>query len=312
MIKNSTALVLGAGASIPYGFPTGFALLKFVSEQLKGQDFPFFRLLREAGEPHDAVREFGEVLWRSGQGSIDAFLENRTDFLTLGKKAIAAALIPCESEPRLFPDDTGEDWLRYIAHFVMKTRDTFEACRLSIITFNYDRSVEYFLFTALRNSYGLTEDEAARLMGRVCVIHLHGRLGPPHWENARNTPEYAPFARAYNPESSAERVVRCAEQIKIIHEADPQGDAEFDRARQILASADRVVFLGFGYHERNVARLKIPIHSPNLQLFGSTYGMKGGELETAMGLLGNRVSRKTIDTSLGNREFLRTLPLAAW
>lgn len=94
MIKNSTALVLGAGAIMPYCFPTGVPLLKFVSEQLKGQDFPLFRLLREASEPVGDVREFGEVLWRSGQASIDAFLENRDDFLMLGKKAIAAAPIP--------------------------------------------------------------------------------------------------------------------------------------------------------------------------------------------------------------------------
>jgi hypothetical protein len=305
MIKNSTALVLGAGASMPYGFPAGFPLLKFVAQQLQNPDYPFFRLLRETGEPDDAVRDFGAVLWRSGQGSIDAFLENRADFLTLGKKAIAAALVPCESEPNLFPDDPKADWLRYLAQFVMKTRDTFEACRLSIITFNYDRTVEYFLFTALRNSYGLSEEEAARLMSRVRVIHLHGRLGAPHWESGS-------YSRPYTAENSAERVVRCAEQIKIIHEAGAETDPEFRRARQMLEVADRIVCLGFGYHERNVTRLKIPIHSPNLQLFGSTYGMKGGELDTAMGLLGNRMNRKLLDTSLDGREFLRTLPLATW
>ena len=60
--------------------------------------------------------------------------------------------------------------------------DAYENNRVAFVTFNYEQSLEYFLFNAIKNSYGLNDDDTAKLVNVTPVIHLHGQLGLPYWE----------------------------------------------------------------------------------------------------------------------------------
>jgi hypothetical protein len=63
--------------------------------------------------------------------------------------------------------------------------------------FNYDRSLEHFLFTALKYSSGKSDDECAGKLKTIPIIHLHGDLGAlPHTGAA--------LARPYNSNISPE------------------------------------------------------------------------------------------------------------
>jgi hypothetical protein len=104
MIAIPTALVLGAGASIDYGFPSGRILLTNLLGSLKTESNTYFKLLVECGFDPAFVHEFREALDLSGQPSVDAFLEGRRKYLSLGKSAIALDLIPAETEGRLRRD----------------------------------------------------------------------------------------------------------------------------------------------------------------------------------------------------------------
>ncbi len=101
MIDTPTALILGAGASSPYNFPTGYQLYEAVCNgrwnRPEGPEVDIRLATEMSGfTDYDAMRE---VLRSSGYESVDTFLGKRTEYMAVGKAAIAATLIPFE-DPR--------------------------------------------------------------------------------------------------------------------------------------------------------------------------------------------------------------------
>src|SRR5687768_2077401 len=111
MLTKPIVLVLGAGASVPFGFPTGRNLSELIVQQLRSGQAGFKALQQYGGYTDDEINLFRQTFSRSGQNSIDAFLEHRSDLLGIGKAATAQALIRFESEEKLFSFDA-ENWLR--------------------------------------------------------------------------------------------------------------------------------------------------------------------------------------------------------
>ncbi len=82
--------------------------------------------------------------------SIDAFLEFRNDYAEIGRRAIADALIRYERDDLLWPDDrhgTIDNWYAYLFNKLVKgiRFEAFNSLPISFVTFNYDRSLSYFL-----------------------------------------------------------------------------------------------------------------------------------------------------------------------
>src|SRR5207244_3710863 len=86
---------------------------------------------------------------------------------------------------------------------------------VSFITFNYDRSVEHFLYTSILKTYNKGEESTAQQVRRISVVHLHGRLGRLPWEADTAT-------RPYRGDQTPQTVQIASDGIKIIHE-DPTG-----------------------------------------------------------------------------------------
>jgi hypothetical protein len=97
MITTPTVLVLGAGASCPYGFPTAKQLKNRICQVFESNT-PAIRLLGDNAAPTENFLQFREAFWRSGTPSVDEFLQGRPEFLNVGKLAIAYCLIPYENE----------------------------------------------------------------------------------------------------------------------------------------------------------------------------------------------------------------------
>lgn len=246
MSSKRTLLILGAGASVPFGYPSGRALLAHVCSQLSKEAAQLFALLRNCGFEAQDITGFRESLWRSGQGSIDAFLEHRPEFLGVGKAAIAASLLPYEREENLFQERHDDrNWYKYlfgrIGSSLLEARDD-----LAVITFNYDRSLDHFLYTALRNSYNLTPDRARDLLLSFRLVHVYGKLSDLPHENTKSRP-YAPA----DPQKLVDIVLAASESIKIVHEGTPT-DPEFNIARGLINQATLICFLGFGYLKANL------------------------------------------------------------
>ena len=131
-----------------------------------------------------------------------------------------------------------------------QSADGFPANKLSVITFNYDRSLEHYFRTAFANTHGMDYAKATEIVDRISIIHLHGQLG--------KLPPSKGAGREYGPEFSKYNLDACVgnDGIKIVSEASPD-TPDFIRAKDLLDAAQSVVFLGFGYDYLNMDRLGI-------------------------------------------------------
>jgi len=251
MITRETVLILGAGASIPFGFPSGYRLLQEICRKPDAILYrKKFKVLEFCGFAQSQIDEFRTKLARSGHTSVDAFLEHRTEYIDVGKAAIAAVLIPYERTENLFEDMSENNWYQYLWGCLNVPVEEFESNRLSIVTFNYDRSLEQYLFTVLKNSYDLTDQAAAAKLNNIPIIHVHGRLGHLEWQPLHSLPV------PYDSRSTQELIAMASKNIKIIHE-DITEDKEFNEAHKLIESAKKIVFLGFGYNRTNLERLGV-------------------------------------------------------
>jgi len=282
MINRRTVLILGAGASKPYGFPTGVELKNEILQRNKSAILasayerqgtpnynPFWRhILDLYGK--ERFSEFFEALRKSGKYSVDAFIEHRPIFTDLGKALIATELIKYEDERNLFQRDGG--WYQYLYNRMNARLNEFSNNRVSVITFNYDRSLEQCFLTYIQNDYDLSRKDAAQVLSSIPIVHLHGKLG--------ELPEFSSSGyRRYESKTTEEAVDICTDKIKIIHEDKFEGDEEFNRAHELITEAEVIWFLGFGFDNTNLARLGLPnlLKRPQ-QILGTTYGLKSGEI----------------------------------
>ncbi len=276
MIKSNIVLVLGAGASAPFGFPTGQGLKDLVCEKtlrLSGS----VQLLTTLGFNPDIITRFRTALGNSGRLSVDAFLETREDYLDIGKTAIAATLMPFEKTTGLFRDWINKrkrgkgNWydLLFDALTAAVPFDEFDKNKLSIITFNYDRSIEHYLFTSLQSSYNKNDEECGEKLRKMEIIHVHGSLGPLDWQSR---PTGLPSV-SYDSGMGPDIIKLAAQNIKIIHE-DTADTPEFTQARNLLLNSTRVFFLGFGYHPANLKRLGIDtLKTRHFNIWGTSLGL---------------------------------------
>ena len=227
MIKNKTVLILGAGASIPYRFPSGLQLKDDIYHMLKNPGGMLYEVLGELGYKKRNIESFNNDLANSPDYSVDAFLEHRPDYLDIGKTAIAAALIPQELTHNLFEawimrrqkgDDSKKNWYQYLFHQLDTSFDNFDKNQIAFITFNYDRSLEQYLYTSLRSKYKKkSEKECAEKINQIPIIHIYGTLGYLPWQKKEEAG--IPYdSRTLGIIVTKKHIKQAVENIKIIHE----------------------------------------------------------------------------------------------
>jgi hypothetical protein len=253
MLTKKTVFVLGAGASAPFGFLTGFGLSKKLIDDLTPSGH-LHTLLESLGYGAQILKKFRDAFFESGNDSIDAFLEHRPEFNDLGKHAIAAALIPYEQTDSVFAFNEN-NLLRYMFNRINTTFEEFGKNTLSFVTFNYDRVVEFFLLSALVNSHNRSIGDCVNALQTIPIVHLHGKLGDLPSERLDGG------SRPFTNDCDSAHIRLGAKNIRIIHDEIKEEDLQ--RARQLLSKAEQVYFLGFGFHSINVERLGIKSFDPN-------------------------------------------------
>lgn len=306
MITQQTVFVFGAGVSMPYGFPSGKALVSHIYSAatmkplhgLEGGEGPNLNdigvmLQEEFGK--DEVLKFGEELYLSQQISIDAFLEHRPEFMKIGKTAIALCIARKEKLDSLLSMEVREKGCyQYLSQKMNTSWATFVENKVSFITFNYDRSLEQYLFTSLKHSYGKSDEECAALINQIPIVHVHGSLGPLPWQSSeRGIPydnKYVPYAPHPNQKMVFSGLYRerMRDSIIVISESQDRSP-EFERAIELLAQPAMIFFLGFGYHPTNIRRLRMAqiLKSTGVQAQGSAMGMEDAEIFSAQNLFGD-------------------------
>ena len=279
MLLKRTVLVLAAGASAPYGFPTGQQLIKEIS--LHFEEYAFATGTRDAVEIRRrmAANEFVRSLQLSDPSSIDVFLEHNPPMSEFGKEAIASVLLRIEQEEALFDwneERRKDHWYQYLwDRLSADGADNFGKAPLKIVTFNYDRSLEHYLFVVIRNMFHMGPEAAGQVLKRLPITHVHGQLGRLPWQDGQDPPV------PYGPDAAhplGETIANATKGIRIISDDISMGVA-LRQAQEYLRDAQVIAFLGFGYLPLNLERLfkRIEYRADTITITGTCSGFTEAE-----------------------------------
>lgn len=111
MITKSTVFILGAGASTPYGYPSGRGLVQEIINALSDQKTLYKLCIGLEYDPRE-INDFLVTLRYADPPSIDSFLESKRKSENLGKTLIGLALFMKENPDTLTTPrgDEGEKW----------------------------------------------------------------------------------------------------------------------------------------------------------------------------------------------------------
>ena len=257
MISEPIVFVLGAGSMKDYKFPIGWELARDVVAQFQPDQEMRQLLLNHSDCKADQIEAFVKALYASGQKSVDSFLEEQTDFFNIGVAAMSMVLIRCERQGEIYRErDPAASWLRYLLqHMRGSTFEEFKNNAVSFVTFNYDRSLEFFLCHTLANTFGKSEAEAGAIVREIPIIHVHGRLGYLPWQDASGRP--------YDTTIDGAVIQNCLKNVKVVNRNTQVDAAAFTEAKRLIAKATRVYFLGVGFNNENMARLGVMELTPN-------------------------------------------------
>ena len=276
MIKEKTLFVFGAGLSSDYGFPTGQKLrddiVQYINWDRSNPDLPAqIKRLVKIHFNEDTIIRTRESIRRGGYNTIDEFMEIRPELRPLTKALIASVIIQHENPNNLSLErDYTNCFYRFIFDkmIAQSTLDTFADNNVSFITFNYDRSFEFFIERTLRERFSLPEHDKKLLeiMNEIQVIHVHGKLGKLPGYNGNEVIRY------YQPQIGDNSLGDiCGDIISFVEVDD--SNTKYMEAREKIELAKNLFFVGFGFHKTNTMRLLDGININNTKVvLGTAYG----------------------------------------
>lgn len=283
------------------------------------------------------VQRFVDAFSKSHIRSVDLFMSRNPRLAPFGKYIVAFEILRAEKDScfaedaksqqkererrnssdsrsvREYCDGTadfdGGDWYSYIYNrFFEQEVDEeglpdFSGGEVVFITFNYDRSLEHFLHESLRNSFTeVSEDHIVRSLNHLRILHVYGQISPLKWQDAK-------AGVVYKPQQTDEPLLqKAAASIKTIYEQEVS--AALDEARELVAQAGRVFFLGFGYARENMDILDLPAKIPSeCQVYGTAYGLIEEERRRVFASVHNprKVDQERTTIELGDVDCLTLL-----
>lgn len=250
MINRHITFILGAGASMPYGFPSGSDLIESIHDLAVNNS----SILEKFGFIDKEIELFANELYNSQLPSIDLFLERRMEFIDIGKICIFICISKCENENNLLlPPKNRKGIYHYLFSKMIQNCSDITDNKISFITFNYDRSLEHFLQRALISSSNEQISEGGLELLGLPIIHVYGSLGELSWQG--------PYAKKYEPlsislledEKVRQEIIQASKNIKIISEQKLTDG--FNKAKNIISESENIIFIGFSFHIEALEKL---------------------------------------------------------
>lgn len=303
MFRAKTVFVVGAGASAELNFPVGAALLEQIAKKVyityeygspKTGDSVVREALRASLNAHEDVEEFNSHLHSAWQlvdtakqaFSIDNVLHALEDEKAtfVGKLGIVRCILEAEKSSPLsgWRDDFAQDatldklantWLDALGKLLVldvtrsRFADSFQ--NVSFINFNYDRSIEQFLPFFIARYFGVQPHEVREAMEDLTMIRPYGRAGCLPWQAKENSVQFGNGAK-HALLSSYQQIKTFTEQV--------EEKTLINSIKAEVESADRIVFVGFGFHRQNLELLRAKVQ-PHCEILGSCFGMSQTDSE---------------------------------
>jgi hypothetical protein len=303
MFQKRTLFVLGAGASREFGLPLGPALASTIAENMnvrfergnvaetKGADILDQVWKNRAAEINEFLKAFSLI--RHGvqlSSSIDDFLDvhaSNEKAKRVGKMAIVKTVIKAERDSSLYFDKSNiynripisnfeNTWIVKFMRMLgrgLRVEDKEKIFRnVAFIVFNYDRCLEHFLVHALRQFYAIDENTAASILKTLTIIHPYGLAAPFKTHDGAQGYHYAAEGHGFVPDywSLSDGIRTYSEQMT--------DASELQKIHQEINEAQRIVFLGFGFHDQNLGLLAPPGGMERKQIFATAKGMSDSDV----------------------------------
>ena len=295
MLNKQTVFVIGAGAGFDVDMPVGNELANQIAEET---DFRFNAGLLVGGHERvwaasrnmavavgidqTSTMSAGRMITRgiTYAESIDNFVHTHSDkkaIKIVAKIAIVHRILEAERNSALFVDPAQAEFGRFadeekVRSSWLKTffsilqdgvieADNIENIfdNLSIINFNYDRCIEHFLFQGMQRLYpakgtGYLADLISR---KLKIIHPYGVVGELEWQGSGPSIQFGAKEDSYD-------LTKLSGGIRTYNE-EVEDREKINEPRDLVSAAQRIVFLGFHFHEQNIELISPEPNEPELK-----------------------------------------------
>lgn len=287
MFPRPATFVVGAGASSEFNFPVGSELKSQIAKRLNyendgmrgviGGDSTIWDSIRiKAQKENPSIEKLNDLFQAARRiarampqaFSIDNYIDAHRDNKSVelcGKLAIASAILKSERQSLLYLENTNdasatimsracETWLGALQSlaFELSYRENVRSClnNINIITFNYDRCIEVFLFHAIKNYFHISDGSAAEIIQKMNIIHVYGSVGDLPWQ------ENGGIKVAFGEEPYGQSLLSISERLKTFSESELD-DSEKNKIQRIISNSDLIIFMGCGFHDQNLRILRL-------------------------------------------------------
>ncbi|MBK6640376.1 MAG: hypothetical protein IPG39_03660 [Bacteroidetes bacterium] len=297
-IKNKFVIILGAGSSMEYGYPSGLKLQEIIIRRSKPIDraikpehrFIYYKdysngaLYMHPNEndyyeelksafPTKLVDEFSQKLAIIDAPSIDAFISMpiNAKFIDICKFTIVQTILSYE-KTKLYEERKVST--KKLHHMLFPVNsNTIDFSNLTFISFSFDRSFEHYFLKKIFTLCNGDAEIAYEQFKKIKIYHPYGMVNeavlPPKkyktsWFSYGQLKEMVGYKNShYKSEAELIRDLSC--NIDTIYES--RESKEHAEIKNEIDNAEAFIFLGFGYHESNLKLLNIK----SGHLFGTSF-----------------------------------------
>ncbi|MGE4130500.1 MAG: hypothetical protein AB7F86_02620 [Bdellovibrionales bacterium] len=252
--KRKVTIVIGAGVSMDCKFPSGQDLKVRVVNQLRRQ----------------SQRPEADRLANSAVRSIDEHLKNHPEEAMYIKPIIQDILMRLEAENQISNNFLNPRGCAF--GVLLEKLERFEGWHdLVVVNFNYDRNLQYYFFTALKNRSKASDAEVWKKIYAAKVLHVYGRLpslpGEANFIEILRKKEFRYGFAPANPNSiEAEELAGHADACIA------SGGNPFVTRKDlapIWEESAAILFLGFGYGQENMEVLGLDRKGLDVTILGT-------------------------------------------
>ena len=266
--------ILGAGSNCKMGFPLGKELYMNTYKEILNDPKSILNQILELFvlemEIEQYPIEFAKMLKLSNLESVDEFAYHNPQYELFAKIAISYFILKAEGKPDFdifdFPE---ENWYRLIWKNIYNSEFLdFPNKNYGFITFNYDRSLENYLYTTIFNTYNTrhkfnSKRSRTNVMKKIPIYHVYGKLGNLPFEKESKYLEYGLYKELIlKYQNKIPTLVKklfniikqSIDTIKLIYDERTLA-GELKEIHELISNSSKLVFLGFAYNSLNMTIL---------------------------------------------------------
>lgn len=315
-MSNEVTFIIGAGSSTNFGLPVGTKLYDEIIGDLTGWR-SLADILNEISDidAHAmSCNEIADSMKLSPLSSIDEFIHNYCaedqNSEALLKVLIAKNILSLEDHQSIF-NRKNDNWYRNIISYLIrnanKEYETISEQPINFVTFNYDRTLEWFLYHGILSTFPKAQENKVKYnewFKKYCekrIYHVYGSLGEITERGLGMKTDINLKETKLNGRPKALFIYEASKMLTSIRYNE---DTEIPKKlKAMFNNTSRIYSIGFGYQLDNLKKLPIKERTP---VHGSCYEIKEGE-KSAIKSTFERLFKSTIKLNGDRKDIIDNL-----